>query len=705
MKSCTTALAVCLSLMGQPLAAQDTRSLDELIPQEAVSDPERWAGQGNQPDMPSADGASPLLEADSPLVDMPLVTLDPAEDLELAEVEPVEQGEVVDFRDFADVIPPLPEGSPERISRELVLVFPTDEALFPDRREFIQRFNALSSIETLDADGNQARLAAQARADEELLQRMLRVYGYFDAQVIRTVIAPEEREDGEADSSTARFEIIPGNRFTVGTVDTADLASTGPDFDMLRGAYGVFPGDDISIDAISDERYDLDLALGENGYPFAEIGEPSLLVDHERQEGDVTLPVTPGGKYNFGMVVSQQDDFLSGRHLARIARFEPGETYNRSDASDLRRAILATGLVGSVTVTPVEVAPPADGEPGTVDMQVDLTEAPLRTIAGSLGYGTEEGFRVAASWEHRNLFPPEGMLRVRGVAGTQEQLLGVTFRKNNFKGRDRILTVDAFASTLDYDAYDARAVSLVANYERVSTLLFQKPFSWGVGVELVATGEREADANGVLGVRETYLIAAIPLHAQIDTTNDLLDPTEGFRVGGRVSPEISDRRGTQGFYVRNQADASYYKQVGENVVLAGRTRISSIPGTSVANVAPSRRIYAGGGGSVRGYGYREIGPRNDVGDPTGGLSAVEFSLEARVKTGLLDGALGFVPFIDAGSVSEDAMPGFGNMKFGAGLGLRYDTNFGPIRLDVAVPLNPGPNDAPVAVYVALGQAF
>ena len=692
-------------LLAQPLAAQDTRTLDELIPEEAVADPEGWAAEGDQPLMPAPEEVVPPLEVDSPMAEMPLITLDPVDELELADVDPVEPGEQIDFKDFADVIPPLPEGSEDRLSRELVLVFPADEALFPLRNEFIKRFEALSAIDSLDADGSQARLAAQARADEELLQRMLRTYGYFDNQVIRSVLAPEGRDDGASDRPLVRFEIIPGNRFTVGAVDTGDLATTGADFDMLRAQYEVFPGDPISIDTIVNERLDLDLALGENGYPFAEVGEPSMLVDHARQEGDVTLPVSPGGKYSFGAIVSDDEDFLSSRHLSRIARFEPGETHNLSDTTDLRRAILATGLVGSVSVTPVEAAPPQDGEPGTVDMNVELTRAPLRTIAGSLGYSTEEGVRVAASWEHRNLFPPEGMLRVRGIAGTQEQLLGVTFRKNNFRRRDRILTVDAFASTLDYDAYDARTVSLVTNYERVSTLLFQKPLSWGLGLELVATGEREADANGILGPRETFLIAALPVHAQIDTSDDLLDPTKGFRIGGRISPEISDNNGSQSFYVRNQFDASYYQQVGNNVVIAGRTRVSSIPGASIADIAPSRRIYAGGGGSVRGYGYREIGPRNDLGDPSGGRSAVEFSLEARVQTGLMDGAIGVVPFIDAGSVSEDALPGFGNMKFGAGIGIRYQTNFGPIRLDVAAPLNPGPNDAPVAVYVALGQAF
>src|SRR4029079_9335186 len=140
-----------------------------------------------------------------------------------------------------------------------------------------------------------------------------------------------------------------------------------------------------------------------------------------------------------------------------------------------------------------------------------------RTTAVAIGYGTGEGFKVEGSWEHRNLFPPEGLLRVRGIFGAEAQLFGVIFRTHNLSAGDKILTVDAYASTIDYDAYDARTVSLVGTYERVSTLLFQKPCRWSGGLELTATRERERDANGDLGPPQDYFIAALPGYAQIDT--------------------------------------------------------------------------------------------------------------------------------------------------------------------------------------------
>lgn len=609
----------------------------------------------------------------------------------------------------------------EKIGDNLVLGFPQKEPPFSASGDFIDRFASLSTIRNLEDDSdNLAQLAARAREDETLLENLLRVYGYYDGRVIRSIGGLEPGQENATTEPVVRFDIVPGERYTYGAIDLGNLASA-PDAVELRRAFEIQPGDFLQSDVIVQERADLDIALGETGYPFAAITDPELLIDHERREGDLTMPVEPNGKYNFGEVVSSDPEFLSSRHLSRIARFEPGDTYQRSLEFDLRRAILATGLVSSVTLTPRETSAPQGDEPGTVAMDVNIQRAELRTIAGAIGYGTEEGFRVEASWEHRNFFPPEGLLRFRAIAGTQEQLGGVTVRFNNFRRRDQVLAFDAYASNQENAAFDARTVALAASFERLSTLLFQKPFSWALGAEVLYTDERnrqieievpdgpdeddEPDTMLVPRPRQEYFIAGVRGRATIDTTDDFLDPTRGFRLTGFVAPEASHTRGEQFFYVRTQADASYYREIGGGTVLAGRVRLASIPGAPLFAIAPSRRLYAGGGASVRGYGYQAIGPRDDIGQPTGGRSLSEISLEARIKTGFFDGNLSVVPFFDAGAVGLDPTPGFDALKFGAGVGVRYATGFGPLRLDVGFPLNPEADDNFVAVYVSLGQAF
>jgi len=706
------ALAASASLICSPLHAQESQperepTLEDLIPDEAVANPEAWAAQGVPPEDQAAENAPGELDPDSPLADVPGLDVPWPDNQELPAITPLTPEPETDFAEIEDVAPQVPMGAEERISDELVLVFPSERALFPHHDEFIERFKALSTIEQLDDDDNAARLAAQARSDQDLLERMLRVYGYYDALVFRSVSGIDEAGQATGERPTVRFDIVPGEQYSFGAINLGDLAQATADYTQLRQAFEIQTGDPLLQDKIVEERYDLDEALGESGYPFAAIAEPDLLVDHARQQGDLTLPVTPGGKYRFGNVTSNMERFLSGHHLADIARFEPGDFYQRSLELDLRRAILATGLVATVDMKPVETAPPANGEPGTVDIAVEMTPAKLRTIAGRIGYGTGEGFKVEGMWEHRNLFPPEGMLRVRGILGTDEQLFGVTFRKNNLGGRDKILTVDAFASTIDYGPYDSRTVSLVGNYERVSTILFQKPFSWSGGLELVATRERQRDANGNFGPAETFFVGAVPLFAQLDTSDDLLDPKRGFRIGVRLSPEVSHTtsNNAESFYLRGQVDGSYYLPASDRVVVAARARFATITGAPISAVAPSRRLYAGGGGSVRGYDYKGIGPHNSTGDPTGGRSLTELSLEARIRTGLLGGNLGIVPFIDAGTVGEDSTPSFDEIKLGAGIGARYLTSFGPLRVDVGIPLNPGPNDPKFGVYVGLGQSF
>ena len=707
--------ALALVLAPEPAAAQDRDSdpeLEALIPDAAMDAPQAWVEQGVPSDQPveSLDPQSPLaadagftLPWPDEALDMPeLVALEP--DPGIADLFVQDEDQTQRERRPSR----QRQRNEEHVSSRLTLVFPASEDAFPEEEEFVRRFEALSAIEQLSGKNkdNLAQLSVRARSDRDLLMKLLRVYGYYDAEITQVVIGGQLEGENPDQKPAVRFNIRPGTRYSFGAIDLGRLADAGSDAPMLRESFAIHAGDPLHADRIVSEQADLDTALGENGYPFARIGEPELTVDHKRGEGDLSLPVAPGGKYAFGRISSNLPRFLSAGHLEDIARFDPGDVFRRSRVDDLRRAILATGLVSSVTVTPRETVPPRDGKPGEVALDIDLAKAPLRTIAGALGYDSGEGARAEVSWEHRNLFPPEGLLRLRGILGSKEQLAGVTFRRNNFRKRDQVLTADLYGHTTSTGAVDAHSIVFSAGLERRTTFIFQRPLQWGFGVETTVSSERLKKVAAGQAARSTYYIAALPMHVLYDGSDDLLDPTRGFRAGLRLSPELAKVNGGAGAsYVKAQLDASYYQPMGDSVVLAGRTRLGAIVGTANSGIAPSRRLFAGGGGSVRGYGYQAIGPRNSSDNPTGGRSLVEFSLEARVNTGLMGGALQVVPFVDAGAVDESSTPRFNDMRFGAGLGIRYRTDFGPIRIDVGTPLNRRPGDSRIAVYVALGQAF
>ena len=563
--------------------------------------------------------------------------------------------------------------------------------------DFVKSFRQQSALEDgIKKAANAAQIDRRARADAELLTELLHAEGYYDARVEpRIELAPANAAKDSA-RVTVFLEAAPGEQYRFASVELPGLEAAGEDTPKLREEFTVRAGEPVIAEEVIAAGIALKVALGQRGFAQARIGERDILIDHEARTAQLVLPVDPGPVARFGEIrVTGQPPF-SAAHVGRIARFERGDRFKQSDVDDLRRALVATGLISTVEV---KVTPVGTGE--IVDLDVRLEPAPMRTIAGELGYGTGEGARAEASWQHRNFFNPEGALTVRGVVGTQEQLAAVSFRRNNFRQRDQVLNAQISASNVDRDAFAAKTLLLSGGIERQSNFIWHKKWTWSLGGELSLSDERDTIESTGEERRRKFFVAALPTSLGYDGSDSLLDPTKGFRLLGRVSPEFSWQAEPFG-YARAQFDASAYRPVTDRIVAAGRIRVGTILGASRDMIAPSRRFYAGGGGSVRGYGYQQLGPRDADNDPIGGRSLAEFALEARIRIG---GAFGVVPFFDGGTLSTSALPSMKGWQFGAGIGARYYSSFGPIRIDVGTPLNGQKGDSRVAVTVSLGQAF
>lgn len=653
----------------------------------------------------------------------------------------------VDWPDLSVPVPQVQDGSPDEVTQSAsqgpeapVLVDVADEDILPDEPDAAQevagdptpltppdeeegasddgtqyryalaingldsgvlgdlrgRFDALSLLhEGRGQSANLAQINRRMRQDRMLWERLLRSRGYYDAQVRAGVRAGGPEHPGRI---TVVFDVVPGVRYLYDRVGIAGLADVRDHIPDIAASFPLGIGDPVDADRMNEARSGLTTRLIEGGYPFARIDEPTVDIDHDRRTGEVDIIVTPGGYRRFGAF--RLDDASSRRlfgagHVARIARFSAGDPYAASGVEDLRRAIVATGLVSNVDIRPVDA-----GDDTHVGLDIAMTPAPLRTIAGEVGFGTGEGYRAEISWQHRNMVPPEGAVTVRGLVGTKEQLVGLSYRGNNFGARDHVLNGGITIRKATYAAYSARTVTFAGALERQTTLYFQKQWTWSLGAELVASRERDLFGARLVRADRTYIIGALPTGLTYDGSDSVLDPARGFRLGGRISPELSVQGTTFG-YARVQLDASAYAPVTTRLVLAGRIRAGSIFGAGIDRIAPSRRFYAGGGASVRGYAYQAIGPRDANNDPVGGKSLLEISTEARIRMG----AFGLVPFFDAGNISTRFLPRLSDMRYGAGLGVRYYTSFGPVRVDVGTPLNRQSGDSRIAVYVSLGQAF
>lgn len=596
----------------------------------------------------------------------------------------------LNVRDPLEATPDTAVARPDETPRYSVQVVGIDA--IPKARA---RFDSLSVLRQNDGKpANVAQIDRRARDDVELLDAIMRSEGYYDA-IVQTDIKPAT--DGGRVAVT--LTVTPGEQFSFTGVVVKGVEATGNQ-PALETAFGIAPAKPVVAEDVIIGEAALLEKLGRTGYPFAKVGEPYVVVDHETRGATLDLNVDPGGKRNFGAIRYEGGTPpFSAKHAEVIARWNPGDLYDSYLVEDFRRAVVATGLVSQVRVAPIEGM-----TPGTVDMQTTLDPAPFRTVAGEAGYGTGEGFRVEASWQHRNLIQPEGSVTVRGIVGTREQLLGATLRMGNFRRRDQVLNARLLASHENLISYDAYTVELAGSIERQTTIIWQKPWSYSFGGEILYSSEQNFDPlRGALSRRQFY-IGALPVTMSYDASNDLLDPSTGFRFAARLSPEVSLESKTFG-YAKVQFDGSYYQPIGERLVIAGRARIGGIAGASQNTIAPSRLFYAGGGGSVRGFGYQQIGPLNALNQPTGGRSLAEFSLEARVRLPIFGGNFGVVPFVDAGNVYEKSLPDFSGIRVGVGVGLRYYSNFGPIRIDVGTPFARRSNESRVSIQVSLGQAF
>jgi translocation and assembly module TamA len=566
-----------------------------------------------------------------------------------------------------------------------------------DKIGLTSEFRALSALETgKKKAANAAQVSARAQSDVQLAGRLMRAHGYYDGVASSTVLPVP----GEAGQVAVTISATPGLRYAFSAISItgAPPEPTG----IAREALPLKVGDPIVAADVEGAEANVELALPQKGYPFAKVGQRDIAIDDATHAGDYVLPLDAGARSSFGGLRTKGDDIFSLKHLAVFPRFKVGDLYDSRQTDDLRQALVATGLFSTIAIEPVDTGAKAPDGTSIVDLLVTQEKGPWRSLAATGGYGTGEGIKATGSWTNRNLFPPEGSLTGTVTAGNLEQGAGLTFARKDAGQRDRTLSVGLNVDRTNVDAYEANTIDLSVSLARVSTPLWQKRWTWSFGGELVGTNEQGA-ATSATGARprRNYLIAAVPLQLGYDRSDSLLDPTRGYRVTLRVSPEASVRSGVKP-YVRATGQVTGYYPIGKSIVLAGRVLVSTIAGVdNIADVAPSRRVYAGGGGSVRGYGYQELGPKDAQNNPIGGLTSTEFAAEVRYHFG----NFGIVPFFDGGRVGESSTPGIGGMRYGAGIGARYYTNFGPMRIDVATPIDRQPGESRIGLYISIGQAF
>jgi len=664
--------------------AAEQKRLERQAQQEDARD-----GMAVLPELQDADADELIADApvNDPEIDDPLTPIDsfdvePFDESQYTEADDSEQTAALRYDYRIDGLESLEESGKTQVR----------PVSADDIRSLFEELSALEEADGKAANG--AMVSARMQEDQQLLVDIMTGQGFFDASVNGMVELPET----EGEKLTVVLQVEPGRRYDLGAI-IFDADRVVPE-DLIARNFVPKTGEPIVAERVLAAEANIAVVLPQEGYPFAETGQRDILLDPETGTGDYTLPVNIGPRSSYGEIITTGTTAFDADHIGVLSRFDKGELYDSRMVDDLRKALVATGLFSIVSVKPTASGEAAPDGTEYATINVEQVAGPPRTLAGSAGYSTGQGFRLEGSWTHRNLFPPEGALIASGVAGTQEQGASLTFRRSNAGRRDRTVELGISALHSDFEAYEAFTGKLAGRISYDSTPIWQKRLTYSYGFEVLGTNEQ--DYNFTTGERDrrTFYVAALPGQVTFDTTDSLLDPTQGFRLSAKLSPEASLGSGTQ-IYGRGLLEGTAYFQVDDGIILAGRTRIGSIAGADRELIAPSRRYYAGGGGSVRGFGYQELGPKDIEDRPIGGRSLVEAAAEVRYRFG----DYGIVGFVDAGQVYTSSTPGFDNLRYGVGIGGRFYTNFGPLRVDVATPINRQPGESRVSVYISIGQAF
>jgi translocation and assembly module TamA len=514
----------------------------------------------------------------------------------------------------------------------------------------------------------------------------LRSEGYYGATV-----TPEASDN----PPSARLVIELGQRFTF-EEPRVTYEAEAPNTDALRAANQAIATvrvrDPARTAAVLQAEGDALAALQANGYADAAALDRRVVVDHATSQVAAEFRYSVGQQARLGGVRATPGGVLRQGFIDDLQNWETGAVYSPQALARLRRDLTSTG---AVSLASTSLAPP--DENGVRDVIVTIEPAKRNAYELGVSYSTTEGAGVQAEWTRRNLTGRADSLTFSATLAEMQQGLTASLTRPHAAGLGHAATFGASADREQLEAYTRQGVALFASVDASTRL--RTATSYGARI----SADEYDDLVGT--VRDAVVLSAFG-NWRRDTTEFTLDPLEGSILEFRAEPSVSTGDETLAF-VRASAEGRLYETIGANnrLTLAARVRggwLEAVTGDP-NDVPPDRRFYAGGGGSVRGYEYNSIYPqdRDLLGLTPGGQGQLEGSVEARWR---FNSTWGAAAFIDGGTAFDDWSEAT-DLSWGAGVGIRYNLGFAPLRFDIAIPLDEDESDDDYALYISLGQAF
>jgi translocation and assembly module TamA len=538
-----------------------------------------------------------------------------------------------------------------------------------------------------------SRLEARRRARDAAATAIsvLRAEGYYDYQV--------DADIGEGETPQAIVTINPGppSRFANPTIAWVGPTPEPATVAAARKAMALKAGDPGRSAEVVAAEGRIVAAVQRSGYADAVAATREVIVDHADRTMQPTYKIKAGDKVRFDGVKLSGGGRTKGRWVRKLVPWKPGEVYSPEKVALLERRLNDTGAFGAVTVG---VAPPSETVDGLRPVVVSVADRSKGALELGASYSTSEGAGINSSWLIYNRLGVGDTLTNTAQYAQIDSRLQTQLSLPDWRRVDETLKLTAALYRDHPDSYEVYGIGISADLtHRYGKTSF---FSYGVSIDGTETDEEE-QANFVT---ESHLrrLATLATYGAVswDHSDDPLNPTRGWKADARLQPTVSLGDGSV-TYLKSWSQLAGYLPINAiGTVLAARLKIGTILGGNIPLVPAQDRFYAGGGGSVRGYGYQDVGPRFTDNNPEGGLSLFESSFEFRKR---LTEKWGVVAFLDAGSVGLKSNPDFTHPQYGAGIGVRYNLGFGPVRFDVATPINPQRGDPTIQIYISIGQSF
>ena len=543
-------------------------------------------------------------------------------------------------------------------------------------------------------------LSRRAHGDRQTAVKLLRSLGYYDGTADIDVAESPDKEK----NANVSVKLVPGPLYRIGTIKVAYepalrelppqlTVDTDPIPETLRG---ISSGDPAVADNVLAAVDATATILQRAGYPEAKIASTKYLLDRGKKQLNVAVVYDPGPPSLMGEAVVQGTENVDPAYVAKLVTWDKDQLWDDKILTKYRERLQHLGLFRSVEVKPCpssSLKAPEDNGLFRIPVQVDVKETSFRTVSASARYATDTGIGLLGEWEHRNVFGAGEKVNVRLPFAQDKRGAQLDFEKPCFGHPDQKFIAGTSFLREDTDAYRQTALNAYVGIERKLSEY------WWTSVKLF--GEKGSVTRDV---KNNYHYESVIWSIRRDTRDDLLNPTRGILLQLDIAPTIGYYLDDfYGFSTKATAAAYYAPFSDDFLVLAGRIAAGSFIGADLKNIPPSLRFYCGGGGSVRGYAYQSIGPHDKYDEPVGGRSFQEVNLEARFR---VTKDIGIVPFLDGGTVYKGELGNFGHdFRWAAGVGLRYYTAIGPIRFDIAMPLNKQKRDKGYQFYISIGQAF